>query len=136
MLALALGGRRDEALEIFRALSRALADEAGLEPGADIRDLHERILREDPALLVRGGAPRSPIPAAPVGSRNQLPVDTRLFTGRERETERLLALARQAAEGGRSGTLAISALDGLGGVGKSALAVRVAHRVSGLFPDG
>jgi DNA-binding SARP family transcriptional activator len=136
MLALYQDGRRDEALDVFRALSRALADEAGLEPGADIRDLHERILREDPALLIRGGGPPSPPSAAPTGSRNQLPLDTRLFTGREPETERLLALAREAAEGGRSGTLTISALDGLGGVGKSALAVRIAHRVSGLFPDG
>ena len=136
MLALYQDGRRDEALEVFRALSRTLADEAGLEPGADLRELHERISREDSTLLIRGGGPTSSTPAAPAGARNQLPVDTRLFTGREQESERLLALAREAAEGGRSGTLTISALDGLGGVGKSALAVRIAHRVSGLFPDG
>ena len=136
MLALYRDGRQTEALDVFRALSRTLADEAGLEPGADIRELHERILRNDPALRLRGNAPSSPTPAASAGSRNQLPADTRLFTGREQEMERLLALAREAAVDDRSDTLTISALDGLGGVGKSALAVRIAHRVRSLFPDG
>ena len=136
MLALYRDGRQTEALDVFRALGRTLADEAGLEPGADIRELRERILRNDPALRLRGNAPSSPTPAASAGSRNQLPADTRLFTGREQEMERLLALAREAAVDDRSGTLTISALDGLGGVGKSALAVRIAHRVRSLFPDG
>ncbi|HWG23148.1 AfsR/SARP family transcriptional regulator [Actinospica sp.] len=120
MLALYRSGRRGEALDVYRALSRTLDERFALEPGAETRELHERILRDDSA-------------------RNQLPADTRLFTGRESEVDRLLALAKTAAEqdGIRSpGAVSISAVDGLGGVGKSALAVHVAHQLGGLFPDG
>ena len=120
MLALYRSGRRGEALDVFRALSRTLDERFGLEAGAETLELHERIISEDSA-------------------RNQLPADTRLFTGRESEVNRLLALANGAAgqrDVGAPGAVTISAVDGLGGVGKSALAVHVAHRMGGLFPDG
>ncbi|WP_231399582.1 ATP-binding protein [Longispora fulva] len=70
------------------------------------------------------------------GVKCQLPSDTRLFTGRARELERLLALAGAAPEGNDAGMVVISAIDGMGGVGKSALAVHAAHRIRGNFPDG
>lgn len=141
MLALYRDGRHAEALEAFRALSRALSEAAGLEPGAAVRALHERMTREDPELR---WAPPRPAPTRPGPSssadarqpRNQLPIDTRLFTGRESEVARLAALARDTVERGSAGTVTISALDGLGGVGKSALAVHVAHQVGDLFPGG
>ncbi|MBR7829415.1 hypothetical protein KDK95_24120 [Actinospica sp. MGRD01-02] len=120
MLALYRSGRRGEALDVYRALSRTLDEKFGLEPGAETRELYERIKHEESA-------------------RNQLPADTRLFTGRESEVGRLLALANSAAgqrEASVPGAVTISAVDGLGGVGKSALAVHVAHRMGGLFPDG
>ncbi|MFJ5229237.1 ATP-binding protein [Kitasatospora sp. NPDC088391] len=69
-------------------------------------------------------------------SRCQLPADTRLFTGRAKELDRLLALAREAPAGSDAGMVVISAIDGMGGVGKSALAVHAAHRLRGSFPDG
>jgi DNA-binding SARP family transcriptional activator len=119
MRALVLNGRRGEALDVYRALSRTMDERFALEPGAETRELYERILSED--------------------SRNQLPADTRLFTGRRSEVDRLLALAKNGAEqDGMSapGPVLISAVDGLGGVGKSALAVHVAHRLGSLFPDG
>ncbi|MGW2374576.1 helix-turn-helix domain-containing protein [Kitasatospora sp. NPDC001683] len=57
------------------------------------------------------------------------------FTGRRGEVDRLLALA--AGPGGaRSGPLVISAIDGMAGVGKTALAVHVGHTLAGRFPDG
>ena len=68
MLALYRCGRQAEALEAYRAARRTLVDEVGVEPGAELRDLHEAILRQDPALdppaaatvsSVAGGANRS-----------------------------------------------------------------------------
>ncbi|MFJ1751965.1 ATP-binding protein [Kitasatospora sp. NPDC088134] len=90
-----------------------------------------------------GGAADTPAAATtePPGrargaSRCQLPADTRLFTGRAEEIDRLLALAREAPAGSDAGMVVISAIDGMGGVGKSALAVHAAHRMRGSFPDG
>jgi len=68
--------------------------------------------------------------------RRQLPADTALFTGRDAELDRLLALAGQAGSGGSPGTVVISAIDGMGGIGKTALAIRAAHRLAGRYPDG
>jgi peptide/nickel transport system substrate-binding protein len=50
MLALYRSGRQAEALEAYLAAHRRLVDEAGVEPGAELRELHERILRQDPLL--------------------------------------------------------------------------------------
>ncbi|HET9170791.1 MAG TPA: BTAD domain-containing putative transcriptional regulator [Actinospica sp.] len=111
MLALYRGGRRGAALDVYLDLARTLDERSGLEPGAQIRALYEEI---------RGAG----------SARNQLPADTRLFTGREPEVARLLSLAK------RAGAVTISAVDGLAGVGKTALAVHVAHRLGDRFPDG
>ena len=70
------------------------------------------------------------------GPAFHLPADTSLFTGRVSEVEQLLALARPEREQGGTRTVVISAIDGMGGVGKSALAVHVAHRLRDRFPDG
>ncbi|HTJ69817.1 MAG TPA: tetratricopeptide repeat protein [Actinospica sp.] len=84
----------------------------------------------------------APVPPAVTAERTlssgprQLPTDTRLFTGRENELDALFALAEQARAGGEPGTVVISAIDGMGGVGKTALAIRAAHRLAPRFPDG
>lgn len=69
MLALYRSGRQAEALEAFRLARRRLVEEVGVEPGADLRTLHERLLRQDPdlALPTRGAAPAAdpaPVPMA------------------------------------------------------------------------
>jgi len=65
MLALYRSGRQAEALDAYVAARRRLVDDAGVEPGAGLHALHERILRQDPALRVpRSHAPQ-PEPAAP-----------------------------------------------------------------------
>jgi tetratricopeptide (TPR) repeat protein/transcriptional regulator with XRE-family HTH domain len=70
--------------------------------------------------------------AGPASPRFQLPVGTRAFTGRARELGQLIALAH----GDPAGAVAIAAIDGMAGVGKTALAVHAAHRLREQFPDG
>ena len=133
MLALYRAGRQAEALDVFHALRRTLVQELGLEPSTEVRTLHQQILVADPALT----PPTRPETAADAGPRSQLPSDTRVFTGRERELDELLALARATAHGqGGGGTLEVCVIDGMGGIGKSALAVHAAHRLRTEFPDG
>ena len=74
------------------------------------------------------------LPPDPLASaRCTLPADTAAFTGRVRELEGIAAAVAAAAEAGR--VVAIHALDGMPGVGKTALAVHVGHRLAGRFPD-
>ena len=65
-----------------------------------------------------------------------LPADTRIFTGRAAELARLLSLADGAGAGGSPGTAVISAVDGMAGIGKTALALRAGHLLAERFPDG
>jgi DNA-binding SARP family transcriptional activator len=142
MLALYRSGRQSRALEIFQRTRRALADDIGIEPAASLQSLQSRILNADPSLAApisagppasSGGGSRGQSGSGP---RYQLPADTRLFTGRARELDEVLRVALAAPEGSRAGMVVISAIDGMGGVGKSALAIRAAHRVRPQFPDG
>jgi hypothetical protein len=57
-----------------------------------------------------------------------LPADTRVFTRRRAELARLLGLAGAADGAGAGGTVVIWAIDGMAGIGKTALAVHAAHR--------
>ncbi|WP_079173318.1 ATP-binding protein [Streptomyces monashensis] len=120
-------GRRQPRLSSVSRLAEALA----LDPRR--REQLLAAARSIPA-PARSAAPETgrPRPGAPC----QLPYDTRLFTGRARELDQLLALSRSAPAGSASGMVVISAIDGMGGVGKSALAIRAGHRVRAHFPDG
>jgi DNA-binding SARP family transcriptional activator len=138
MLALARSGRQAEALEAYQEARRGLVDELGIEPGPELRELHQRALAGDPDLLA-GRTPWSvtaPGDGPAGGVPRRLPADTRVFTGRQAELTRLLELA-EAADGRRGlGTVVISAIDGMAGIGKTALAVRAAHRLATRFADG
>ena len=143
MLALAHGGRRAEALEVYQRARQALVDELGVEPGPELRDLHERILSgrldpgTDPYTAVNADVAPTPVPqeASTLSSvPRQLPATVRLFTGRQAELD---AFARLPGENGAfSGTVVISAIDGMAGIGKTTLAVHAAHRLAEWFPDG
>jgi len=65
---------------------------------------------------------------------NTLPADTAAFTGREGQLAEITAAAATAARAGR--VVAIHAIDGMPGVGKTTLAVHVGHLVADRFPDG
>ncbi|WP_329121371.1 AfsR/SARP family transcriptional regulator [Streptomyces sp. NBC_01465] len=128
MLALHRVGRQAEAFAVYGATCRTLDGELGVGPGPELRALYERLLGSAPG----GAVSAEPTPSAyPVPA--QLPPDVTDFGGRTEAVTRLGALLREAAAGK---TMAVAALTGLGGVGKTALAVHVAHTHRDSFPDG
>ncbi|EMD28384.1 AfsR/SARP family transcriptional regulator [Amycolatopsis azurea] len=112
MRALHQQGRQADALNVYRQAQTRLVDELGIDPGPKLRELYERILRDE----TEHGKVRC-----------FLPYDVPDFTGREEEIRRLLDAVRL----GRP-----VALDGMAGVGKTSLAVHAAHRLAADFPDG
>jgi DNA-binding SARP family transcriptional activator len=162
MLALYRCGRQGEALAAYREARRQLVDDLGVEPGPALRELNQRILQSDPALLIqppredagtsqdRGaagtaagsqpGTSAAPAGAAAAGGAfavvpRQLPRAPSGFLGRAAELAALTAALDQAGPG-TPGTVVISAIGGTAGVGKTALAVHWAHRVAHRFPGG
>jgi DNA-binding SARP family transcriptional activator len=141
MLAYYRNGRQAEALRLYQETRRLLVNELGIEPGTALSELHTAILQGDPALDSpaeraiatglavepeggdqRAGRPRMAEPA-------QLPADLPDFIGRadviDRITRRLAA----------PGPAPIAAVSGMAGIGKTTLAVRIAHRLRHVYPD-
>ncbi|UKY50853.1 AfsR/SARP family transcriptional regulator [Streptomyces inhibens] len=133
MLALYRSGRQAEALAVYADTRRLLADELGVDPCASLADLQQRILRADPDLDLPPVVTDGPDAADPVVVRpQQLPATVADFTGR-RAFVTELGQQLATAEGS---VMAVSALTGIGGVGKTTLAVHVAHAAREHFPDG
>ncbi|MFF2117183.1 BTAD domain-containing putative transcriptional regulator [Kitasatospora sp. NPDC058184] len=153
MLALYRTGRQAEALGVYRAADRRLRAQLGVSAGPGLRELQRRILVADAALVAPAptsastsspsatptsspapttarpaAAARAPYPAAV--RPTQVPADLADFTGREAQTEALRAVLLSP------GTMPVATVSGLGGVGKTALAVHVAHTLAADFPDG
>lgn len=141
-------GQRSHAFAVYRTAHRQLAEELGVQPGAELTAAHTTLLREptgpggDPTAgsQDRPAAvpPQRPAPA-------QLPADVHGFTGRSAELSELgdllgTVLADDAGPVGSPSAqptaAVLVAVCGTAGVGKTALAVHWAHHVRGRFPDG
>lgn len=123
MLGLYRAGRQSDALAVYATARQTLAEHSGLDPRPEFQSLHGRILRSDPTLAV--SAPQSPT-AGPA----QLPQAVPDFTGRRDQLDGLDRLLDNP------GAVVISTIGGVGGVGKTALAIQWAHQVRERFPDG
>lgn len=124
LLALAHSGQRAAALAHFEAYYQLLDSELGVEPSADVRALSERIARGDEAPAVPRVSPTNR-----VGQRVNLPAQLTPFLGREHEVTEVVDLLREPAA-------RLVTLTGVGGTGKTRLALEAAARAAIHFPDG
>jgi DNA-binding SARP family transcriptional activator len=134
MIASAGSGEQAAAIQVYEDLRLRLDRELGLYPGDELAEAHMRVLRQDirPGTPDRVNASRAAELAAPVVPR-QLPAAPRHFTGRASELDALSGLLeRDSAD--RS--VVIAGLTGMAGIGKTALTVHWAHRITERFPDG
>lgn len=122
MTALSRAGQRADALQAYLQARQTLVDELGIEPGPELRTLHQAILRGEesgPAEDRSTTFPVCQLPPAPDG-----------FVGRTGIVETVADMLRP------SGIVPVVALSGQPGVGKSTAAVVVAHRIRDAYPDG
>ena len=164
MLALYRDGRQADSLAAYQAVRDILIEELGTEPGTELRELHQKILAHDYAIAAPAPSAASTVAASTVAASTvaastvaastvaagfvrvgagaagpqtavprQLPAAAWHFAGRSEELKSLTSLLDDAD--GR-GTVLISAIGGMPGVGKTALALHWAHQVADRFPDG
>jgi DNA-binding SARP family transcriptional activator/tetratricopeptide (TPR) repeat protein len=142
MLALYRGGRQADAIAAYETLRRALGDEMGIDPGPALQQLHLKILRGDPSLPGEPSqaehgpepAPELEPPPPPTVVPRQLPRDLPDFCGRDDEMRQLTGLL--SASDPMPGETPVVVISGKGGIGKTALAIQAAHRLSATFCDG
>ncbi|MFC8567187.1 tetratricopeptide repeat protein [Streptomyces sp. NPDC057245] len=160
MLALYRSGRHDEALAVFRDTRTRLHRSQGIEPTAELQQLHLRMLEQDhdllrtdesgltaaehPAPFAPSNAPANapaalPVSVAPAESPNCLPRDIPDFVGRSGEL-RILLDGTAAGPGSQAGqdastALPVTVIHGMPGIGKTALAVHAAHQLAPVYPD-
>ncbi len=127
ILALAGAGQQAAALQVYTDIRERLRTDLGIDPGAALRTAQTRVLRQQYAI------PQPTLSAAPTEPwrhmPRQLPAPPQVFTGRAMELADLEKIHDAS-------TVVITAIDGMAGVGKTALAVQAAHQMVDRYPDG
>ncbi len=127
MRLLAQAGQRTAALKQYDECTAALLNELGVPPSAETNALYDQIMAGEV------GPGRGAATAAIAGAGQapfQAPAISGHFVGRDEERTELVGWLTQPQRGG------ITAVVGMGGAGKTALAVELAHQLRGEFPDG
>lgn len=134
MIALYRTGRQAEALHTYRLGRQLFVAELGLEPGAELRRLERAILAGGMADVLEPEEPVRPVPVRAAVPR-LLPADIGDFTGRRGLIERMRATLCGPRDTGSRATR-IVVLAGRPWLGKTTLAVHVAHTLGAEYPDG
>lgn len=145
MIALAGIGQQAAALQAFDLLRRRLDDQLGVYPGAELAEAHDRVLRQDLPQAADGAADSALSASGPARVKGvrlpgngrapvcQLPPALPDFTGRAVEVGSLTSLLTPTPD---SVGVPMAVISGPPGVGKTALALQVAHLLRHVFPDG
>ncbi|MFI7443218.1 AfsR/SARP family transcriptional regulator [Nonomuraea indica] len=146
MTALSRCGRRPEALQLYESVRRRLTEELGVDPGPELQQLYQQLLVGAPGLghhmadapatsrrlTITGRGVLQEASLNPAATPCLLPAASGACVAREKDADALFA----ALTAGADARPAVAAISGPGGVGKTALAVQVAHRLREAFPDG
>ncbi len=128
MLAQYRSGRQADALDTYQQIRHRLVAELGADPSPPLRLVHQHILDGDAAQPAAdsAGGPAVRHPQA-VRQDGNLPRRATSFVGRDSEVARVVEATRDSP---------LVTLTGVGGVGKSRLALEAAARDQERFPDG
>jgi predicted ATPase/DNA-binding SARP family transcriptional activator len=129
MRLLAASGQRNAALAQYEACRRRLADDLGIEPESATIALYEQLRDGVELEALAVGQPLAPLPARPAAPSQRLPRPTTSFIGRERELEQIVERLHDPE-------CRLLTLLGLGGIGKTRLALRAAEALAPHFADG
>ncbi|MFG2041601.1 BTAD domain-containing putative transcriptional regulator [Dactylosporangium sp. NPDC048998] len=138
MTALIQDGRRPDAIQVYHELVQRLRDELGIDPGEPLRDAYLEAIRtlDQPSPSPAEG---ETVPAGTATTSTNdpprcLPRPPLRLIGREHELQQILA-AGPALDRAGARSPQVVVIDGMAGVGKSALALTVAHAMADRFPD-
>lgn len=146
MRALSACGRQADALSVYRTARRTMIDELGVEPGPELRQLEAQILAGMlPAPEGEGIRPVQPR-TEPADADRMRPkafvtpllagCDGSPYVGRDRELDQAAAALADGRGADGSAASRVAVINGPAGIGKTALAVRLSHRIRDLYPDG